>query len=45
MIVKTPDGITFRAGVLGVVRGAGEVAPNNPITIELSAAPTALPAI
>src|SRR3954471_21222734 len=31
MIVKTPAGLTFRAGVLGVVISGGDVAPADPI--------------
>jgi MOSC domain-containing protein YiiM len=45
MIVKTPQGITFRAGVLGVVTRSGEVVPNDTITIELPIQRSALPAI
>lgn len=45
MIVRTPGGVTFRAGVLGVVRSSGDLAPDDPISAELPLDGTALPAI
>jgi MOSC domain-containing protein YiiM len=45
MIVKTPGGVTFRAGVLGVVTSGGDVAPNDAITVEMPMEQSALPAI
>ena len=45
MIVKTPGGVTFRAGVLGVVRSSGDLSPNDPVRAELPANRAALPAI
>jgi MOSC domain-containing protein YiiM len=45
MIVKTPGGVTFRAGVLGVVRSGGDLSPNDPVRADLPSHRTALPAI
>jgi MOSC domain-containing protein YiiM len=45
MIVRTPGGSTFRAGVLGVVSAGGDVAPNDTISVEMPMDPIKLPAI
>jgi MOSC domain-containing protein YiiM len=45
MIVKTPGGVKFRAGVLGVVISGGDVAPNDTIAVETPMQRTSLPAI
>jgi MOSC domain-containing protein YiiM len=45
MIVRRPGGVTFRAGVLGIVKAGGVLAPNDDITTELPATLKALPAI
>jgi hypothetical protein len=45
MIVKTPGGLTFRAGVLGVVISGGDVVPTDPIAVETPVQQIALPAI
>ena len=46
MIVRTPAGVTFRAGVLGVVRASGDVSPGDSIQAEAWPAHTPrLPAI
>jgi MOSC domain-containing protein YiiM len=45
MIVRTPTGVTFRAGVLGVVNSSGDVAANDPITVKIPTQSTVLPAI
>jgi MOSC domain-containing protein YiiM len=45
MIVRTLQGVTFRAGVMGVVRAGGVVAPNDPVAVELPSEIRPLPAI
>jgi len=45
MIVKTPDGVTFRAGVLGIVRSGGDVGPQDQIEAQLPTIWSSLPAI
>jgi MOSC domain-containing protein YiiM len=45
MIVRNPEGIAFRAGVLGVVNAGGVVIPSDAIAVELPTRWSALPAI
>jgi len=45
MIVRASIGVTFRAGVFGVVRASGDVAVHDVITVELPIRRTLLPAI
>jgi MOSC domain-containing protein YiiM len=45
MIVRTPRGVTFRAGVLGVVTSSGDLRPGDLVRAELPAIRHALPAI
>jgi len=45
MIVRTPRGVTFRAGVLGIVTSSGDVRPGDLVRAELPASRRALPAI
>jgi MOSC domain-containing protein YiiM len=45
MIVRTLGGVTFRAGVLGVVNSGGDVALNDTIKVQMPMQRTALPAI
>jgi MOSC domain-containing protein YiiM len=45
MIVRAPSGVTFRAGVLGVVRSSGDVAAHDAISVELPTQRITLPAI
>jgi MOSC domain-containing protein YiiM len=45
VIVRTPGGVTFRAGVLGIVNSGGDVAANDTISVEMPMQRTALPAI
>jgi MOSC domain-containing protein YiiM len=45
MILRTPDGHTFRSGVLGIVRSGGDLHSNDPIFPELAATQARLPAI
>ena len=39
MIVKTPAGTTFRAGVLGIVRASGSVVPGDSIKVQIPPPP------
>lgn len=45
MIVRAGHFVTFRSGVLGIVRAGGHLAPNDPIAVEFPAGRIALPAI
>ena len=45
MIVRTHGGVTFRAGVLGVVTSSGDLSPPEPIRVELPSNRIQLPAI
>jgi MOSC domain-containing protein YiiM len=45
MIVKSADGVTFRAGVLGIVISGGNLRPGDPVRVELPLDRQALPAI
>jgi MOSC domain-containing protein YiiM len=45
MIVWTPRGVTFTAGVLGIVTSSGDVRPGDLVRAELPASRQALPAI
>jgi MOSC domain-containing protein YiiM len=45
MIVRTPRGVTFRAGVLGIVTSSGDVRPGDLVRAELPASRHALPAL
>jgi MOSC domain-containing protein YiiM len=45
MIVKTERGVTFRAGVLGVVRASGVIAVNDSITVKRPEHSCPLPAL
>jgi MOSC domain-containing protein YiiM len=45
MIVRTPHGVTFRAGVLGIVTSSGDLRPGDLVRAELPASRHALPAI
>jgi MOSC domain-containing protein YiiM len=45
MIVKSSEGITFRAGVLGIVISGGNLRPGDPVRVELPLDRQALPAI
>jgi MOSC domain-containing protein YiiM len=45
MLVRTPGGVTFRAGVLSVVNTDGDVTANDAIAVEMPMQRTALPAI
>lgn len=45
MIVRAPGGVTFRAGVLGVVHSGGDVAAHDAISIEMPMRRIGLPAI
>ena len=45
MIVRTPRGVTFRAGVLGIVTSSGDLRPGDLVRAELPASRHALPAI
>ena len=45
MIVRTPHGATFRAGVLGVVTSSGDLRPGDLVRVELPASRHSLPAI
>jgi MOSC domain-containing protein YiiM len=45
LIVKTPGGVTFRAGVLGVIDSGGDVAAGDVISVEMPMQRTKLPAI
>ena len=40
MIVRTADGVTFRAGVLGIVRASGDLSPGDTIHFERPSGPS-----
>jgi MOSC domain-containing protein YiiM len=45
MIIRMPHGVTFRAGVLGIVTSSGDLRPGDLVRAELPATRHALPAI
>jgi MOSC domain-containing protein YiiM len=45
MIVKTPRGVAFKAGVLGIVTSSGDLRPGDQLSVKLPASRKALPAI